>query len=394
MTTDNRMNTQRYISHIDMDAFFVSVEQLENPELRGRPVVVGGSPFKWRSVVSAASYEAREYGIHSAMSTKQAYRLCPDAVFCRPRFHRYEYFSKMVFAILRKYSPLVEPASIDEAYIDLTGTERLFGAPESTARKIKSGILDETGLVASVGLAPNKMLAKIASDFDKPDGFVVIAHDGIRAFLDPLPVKKLPGIGPKFVMQLDKIGIHKGADVLSFQEEDLIKAFGKAGEYLYRLARGIDDRPVEPSYERKQISIERTFPEDVSDWEVIKKLMLAICDKLGVKMKKKHIVGRTINVKIRYPDFRTITRAETLMTPTRSPQKIFDTAQKLAAPEIRERSLRLFGIGVSNLSHEEQRPQELFSSEDPKEEQLIEVLMKIREKYGSDKIFRASIQTE
>jgi len=377
-----------------MDAFFVSVEQLDNPELRGRPVVVGGSPFEGRSVVSAASYEARKYGIHSAMSSKQAYRLCPDAVFCRPRFHRYEYFSKMVFAIIREYSPLVEPVSIDEAYIVLTGTERLFGAPESTARKIKSGILDKTGLIASVGLAPNKMLAKIASDFDKPDGFVVIKQDEIRAFLDPLPVKKLPGIGPKFVEQLEKIQIHKVADVLYFQEEELIEAFGKAGEYLYRMARGIDARPVETSYERKQISIERTFPKDISDWEIIRKLMLAICDKLGVKMKKKHIVGRTINVKIRYPDFRTITRAETLLIPTRSPQKIFDTAQKLAAPEIEERSLRLFGIGVSNLSHEEQRQPELFLSDNPKEEQLIEVLMKIREKYGSGKIVRASMQTK
>ena len=381
---------KRIVVHIDMDAFFASVEQLDNPELRGKPVVVGGNPFVSRTVVSSASYEAREYGIHSAMPMRRAFKLCPSAIFVRPRFRRYEQIAQQIFSILTNYSPLVELASIDEAYIDLTGTEKLFGEPTKTAMEIKLRIRDEIGLTASVGVAPNKFLAKMASEVGKPDGFIVITPDKVREFLDPMPIEALWGIGPKSAEHIRKLGVHKVADLLPFDSETLKSMFGKAGQILYNLVRGIDEMPVEPYSPRKSISIERTFSQDLSRWETIRKALLALADKLAERMMHEKIVGRTITVRIRYHDFSTITRSKTSETPTCSPRKIYSEATKLVNPEVKGRKIRLLGIGMSNLSKASHKILSLFDSEYERDEKLLQAILKIKDKFGSDKIFRAS----
>ena len=380
----------RIIIHIDMDAFFTSIEQLDNPELRGKPVVVGGNPFVSRTVVSSASYEARKYGIHSAMPMRQAFRLCPSAIFIRPRFKRYEHITRQIFSILTNYSPLVELASIDEAYIDLTGTEKLFGEPIDTAMGMKQRIYDEIGLVASVGLAPNKFLAKMASESEKPDGFVVIKQENIREFLDPLPIEALWGIGPKSAEHLRHIGIHKVESLLPFDFDTLKAMFGKAGEMLYNLVRGIDDTPVEPYSRRKSISIERTFSQDLNRWETIRKTILALSDKLAERMAREKIIGRTITVRVRYPDFTTITRSKTSTIPAGLPRKIYSEASKLIHPEVVGKKIRLLGIGLSNLSPANRKMASLFDNEYARDEKLLDAILEIKNKFGSDKIFRAS----
>ncbi len=380
----------RVIAHIDMDAFYASVEQLDRPELRGKPVIVGGDPFKGRGVVSAASYEARKYGVRSAMPIKKAYRLCPHAVFLRPRFQRYEQISRQIREILLRFSPLVEFASIDEAYVDLTGTQRLFGDPVETARRIKRTIKKETGLTASVGVAPNKMLAKIASDFGKPDGFVVVPPERVREFLDPLPVSALPGVGKKFEEKLLRIGIRRVGDVLRFPRELFVRLFGKAGDALFSLALGEDQSPVVPERERKSISVERTFEVDIADAHTLRRRLLLLCDKLAERLLAEGLVGRTVTLKVKYADFRLVTRSETLSSPTRSAKRIFETAAKLFE-RTTPAPIRLLGVGLSNLSPSQKNPPELFSDSDEVDEKLLEALAKIREKYGDDGIVRAFV---
>ncbi|MCD6417241.1 DNA polymerase IV [bacterium] len=372
----------RTIAHIDMDAFFASVEQLDFPELRGKPVVVGGNPFKGRGVVSSASYEARKYGIRSAMSSKRAYRLCPHAIFIKPRFARYEQMFWHIAKIMLKFTPAVELASIDEAYIDLTGTERLWGDPVKTAMKIKRAILDKTGLVASVGVAPNKMLAKMASESGKPDGFVVIRPEDVRKFLDPLPVDAIPGVGEKFTENLSKLGIRKIGDVLNFSENVLISIFGKAGSFLYYAALGQDDRPVKMEHTRKSISHESTFDEDIEDIDELRRKLLTICDHIAERMLKERMLGRTITLKIRQWDFYTSTRSTTLAIPTRSNKIIFKNAYSLLK-KLPRAPIRLLGVSISHLIPSGENPEELFRTSLPEDEKLMKAISEIREKYGT-----------
>ncbi len=377
----------RYIAHIDMDAFFASVEQMDHPEYRGKPVVVGGNPFKGRGVVSSASYEARRYGIRSAMPIRKAYRLCPFAVFLRPRFHRYEQVFWQIAGIFFRFTPSVELASIDEAYIDLTGTQRLHGDPVETALRIKRTIRDEVGLTASVGVAPNNMLAKMASERGKPDGFVVIRQEEVRDFLNPLPVTALPGIGEKFAEQLGRLGIHKIEDVLNFPENLLIRIFGKAGSFLYHSALGIDDTPVRTTHERKSLSHEHTFDRDVDEIDRLQQELLLLCDRVAERMLEYNIVGRTVSIKVRYADFTTITRSTTLATPTRSNRKIFECAHALlkSAPKGK---IRLLGVSVSHLTPFPEAPLDLFRREGEPDESLMKAIAEIRKKYGTYGIVR------
>jgi nucleotidyltransferase/DNA polymerase involved in DNA repair len=370
-----------------MDAFFASVEQLDRPELRGKPVVVGGDPFKGRNVVSSASYEARAYGIHAAMPTRHAYRLCPRATFLKGRFARYEQFSRRIFKIMLKFSPAVEPASIDEAFVDLTGTEKLFGDPIETAKKIKEEIKVNVNLPVSVGVAPNKLLAKIASEEMKPDGFFVIKENEIRSFLDPKPLSIIPGIGPKLSEQLAGLGFVLIRDVLKYSLKEFVKTLGGSGREIYQLVQGIDDRPVKPPEERKQISQERTFDSDISDFGLLKWKLLLLCDRIAERLLKRQIVGRTITLKVKFSDMKSITRSETIDFPTRSNKLIYDIAEKLLI-NVQRRNIRLLGISISNLVPSVDWSSQLFSV-DSKSEDLVKLMLDIREKHGYDRIVRA-----
>jgi len=377
----------RVIAHIDMDAFFASVEQLDFPELRGKPVVIGGSPFAGRSVVSSASYEARKFGIRSAMPINRAYRLCSHAVFRNPRFHRYEQLFWQISKILLRFSPAVELASIDEAFIDLTGTERLSGDPVETARRIKNEIRDETRLVASIGIAPNKVLAKIASELGKPNGFIVVTRDKVRDFLDPLPVNMLFGIGAKFAEKLEQIGIHKVADVLKFNESVLQRLFGKSGSYLYRISMGIDDSEVTINHQRKSIGAERTFEKDIIDRAELRQKLILICDNVAQRMVEEKLAGRTITLKARYSDFSTLTRSNTLATPIRSHRKMLDCAYALLK-RIHGGALRLLGVSMSNLSPALDVQKTLLHEKLAEDEALMRTIVEIREKFGTYGIVR------
>jgi DNA polymerase-4 len=393
----------RTIVHVDMDAFFTSIEQLDNEDYRGRPVVVGADPKggRGRGVVSASSYEARKYGIYSAMPISRAYRLCPDAIFLRPRFSRYSEISHHVMEILDSFSPLVEPLSIDEAFMDCTGTENLFGPPAELGMKIKNTIRNETGLTASVGIAPNKSIAKIASDLQKPDGLTICQHGMEREFLSILSLDKLWGAGEKTVKFLHDRGFKTIGDVAAQSLYELERTLGKWGTHLWLLANGIDDRPVTTERRRRSISEEITFDEDVADSETLRDAILSIADRLSRRMRHHEIKGRTVTLKIRLEGFVTFTRARTLNQPIDDMFTIRDIALKLYENFDRQgKRVRLIGIGVSNLEdegEEQMRQLELFSSDDeavaipsPKRETLEKILDDLKENFG-DHVSRASL---
>ena len=392
----------RTIVHVDMDAFFTSIEQLDNEDYRGKPVVVGADPKggKGRGVVAASSYEARKYGIHSAMPISRAYRLCPDAIYLRPRFSRYSEVSHQVMEILDSFSPLVEQLSIDEAFMDCTGTENLFGPPIELGRRIKDTIRDETNLTASVGIATNKSIAKIASDLQKPDGLTICQPGMERKFLSPLPLEKLWGAGEKTVAFLHDRGFKTIGDVGAQPLHELERILGKWGTHLWHLANGMDDRPVITERRRKSISEEITFDEDVTDSEILREAILSIADRLSRRMRQLGIRGRTVTLKIRLEGFVTFTRAHTVNRPMDDMFTIRDTALKLYENfDRRGKRVRLIGIGVSNLEDEtEERIQqlELFGSDEeasipsPKREALEKILDELKENFG-DHVSRASL---
>lgn len=362
----------RVIVHVDMDAFFTSVEQMDHPEYRGKPVVVGADPKggKGRGVVSAASYEARKFGIHSAMPISRAYRLCPRAVFLPPRFSRYSELSRRVMELLGEFSPLVEELSIDEAFLDCTGTEMLFGPPERLGAGIRERIRAETGLTASVGIASNKSVAKIASDLNKPDGLTICPAGKEREFLAPLPMSRLWGAGKKTVETLQTMGFRIIGDIASYSPGDLEKILGKWGLGLWELARGIDDRPVVTEYGRKSISEETTFEEDVSDGALIERALLGISDGLSRRMRELGIRGRTITLKIRLQGFETFTRGMTLPAAVDDMKTIRGAATELYRNFDRGgKRVRLVGIKLSNLEEAggDGVQLDLFGGSDPKE---------------------------
>ncbi|REL38885.1 DNA polymerase IV [Rhodohalobacter sp. SW132] len=333
-----------------MDAFYASVEQRDHPEYRGKPVVVGGSP-QGRGVVAAASYEARKYGIHSAMPASRAVKQCPSAIFVKPRFEVYREISHQIREIFYRYTELVEPLSLDEAYLDVT--ENLKGIPSGTliARAIKKEIYEQTGLVASAGVSFNKFLAKIASDLDKPDGLSVIHPDEAEAFIENLAIGEFYGVGKATKQKMESLGIRTGADLKKWEEVDLVKQFGKSGHHYYRIARAIDNRKVKSHRTRKSIGKERTFSEDVSDLNWIRTFLTELSEKISNSMGKLNAAGKTVTLKVRYKNFETVTRSYTYPQFVSSASEISQTAIRLLdETEAGEREVRLLGISVSSLN--------------------------------------------
>ena len=344
----------RKIAHVDMDAFYASVEQRDAPELRGRPVIVAWSQQP-RGVVVAASYEARKFGVRSAMPATRAVRLCPEGIFVRPDFERYKAVSRQIREIFLRHTPLVEPLSLDEAYLDLT--EELTGIPTATeaAAKIRQEIRDETNLTASAGVAPNKFLAKIASDWKKPDGLFVIRPHEVDRFLLPLPVGKIPGVGRVTERALAEKGITTVGHLREWDREELERTFGSFGERLWELARGIDERPVVPERESKSISCENTFEQDISSDEV-KAYLPEAAAKVWASVSRHNLSGKTVTVKLRLPDFTTATRRMTLPEPLPSADALAaagaELLERFAFPP--DSKYRLAGLGLSNFLHEEE----------------------------------------
>ncbi|MGH9041071.1 MAG: DNA polymerase IV [Acidimicrobiia bacterium] len=340
--------TLRSILHVDLDAFYASVEVLDNPALAGRPVLVGGTGP--RGVVAAASYEARRYGIHSAMPMARARRLCPQAVILAPRFDAYHAKSAEVQAIFRDFTPLVEPIALDEAFLDVTGARALFGTGTEIGAAIRARVRAETGLAASVGLATTKLVAKLASEAAKPDGMRVIEAGTELAFLHPLPLRSLWGVGPATEQRLARFGVATIGDLAAVPVESLVDALGRAhGQHLHALAQGRDERPVEPDRETKSISAEETFPRDVYDPDALRAEAQRLAGRVGERLRANGLAGRTVTVKVRYPDFQTITRSATTTDPTASGTDIARQAVELLARAELGRGVRLLGVSVSNL---------------------------------------------
>ena len=338
----------RRILHIDMDAFYASVEQRDNPSLRGKPLAVGGQPNR-RGVVAAASYEARAFGVYSAMSMANAVRLCPELVIVPPDFSRYKEASTIIFNIYREVTPLVEPLSLDEAYLDVTENSWNESLATTVAKRLKARIREETRLTASAGVAPNKFLAKIASGWKKPDGLTVIAPNRVEPFLQQLPVDALWGVGPVTAARLRSRGINRLVDVRSVADEVLREAVGSMAEWLRQLATGIDDRPVVAHREAKSSGTENTYPEDLTDVETIRREVGDMASHAVAWLERRNLLARTVTIKVRYSDFRTITRSHT-SAPTRVGTEMAGRALCLLdKTEVGRRPVRLLGVSVHNL---------------------------------------------
>ncbi len=373
------------ILHVDMDAFYASVEELDDPGLVGQPVVVGGTP-DGRGVVAAANYAARRYGIHSAMPAARARRLCPDAVFIRSRMDRYVEVSRELRGIFARYTPLLEPLSLDEAFLDVTSSLRLFGDGQAIARRIKEEIRDELGLVASVGVAPNKFLAKLASDLDKPDGLVVVPTDAIEAFLEPLPVSRLWGVGKVSNRDLAEMGVYTIGDLRRLPEELLVSRFAKSAAHWARLARGIDDRRVVPDRDAKSISHETTFATDIGDAEVLRSWLLELTEQVATRLRRQGLRGKTVFIKVRYADFHTVTRSEGLHAPSNVTRELYVTAVRLLQAQLARspRPVRLLGMGASGMTSEELEQGQLFETEDREQQRRIDTVVdSIKSRFGN-----------
>lgn len=378
----------RTILHVDLDAFFAAVEQRDRPDLRGKPVIVGGDP-RGRGVVSAASYEARAYGVRSAMSLQEAVRRCPNGVFLPVDGRRYQQASRDVMAVLRRFTPQVEPISIDEAFLDVTGSIALFGDGPAMAARIKATVRDDVGLTASVGVAANKLVAKVASDLRKPDGLVVVAPGDEAAFLAPLPIGRLWGVGEKTAAALADFRVQTIGDLAALPRDVVVRRFGKHGASLIDRARGIDADPIHEGDPAKSVGHEHTFDVDTSDPEVIERTLLAMAEGVSGRLRSAGVRASTISVKIRDTSFRTITRQRTLTEPTDLTEPIFRAALELARPEVRGHRIRLLGVTASNLGEREQLA--LFATEDPKRRAAIEAADALRRRYGSHAVTRGRL---
>lgn len=383
------------ILHVDMDAFYASVEEREQPHLAGKPLIVGGTP-DGRGVVCAANYAAREFGVHSAMPTATAIRKCPDATIIPPRMDFYADVSRQIREIFHRYTPVVEPLSLDEAFLDVNGSTKLFGTVENIGRQIKAEIKSELSLVASVGVAPNKFLAKLASDLQKPNGFTIIEPEKVQSTLDPLPVQRIWGIGKVTTQRMAKIGIRTIADLRRLSREELQNQFGAAGLKFWNLARGIDDREVEADRRAKSVSHETTFASDVEDIDELSAWLLELTELVAARLRRKGIVGGTIHLKIRYHDFDTYTRSRSLPSATNKTDLLWATAKHLLFSELPERPLkvRLIGMGVSNLRTGQHQQLELFADDhhedNSRPSRLDELTDEIRQRFGSAALRRAS----
>jgi len=388
---------RRTILHVDLDAFFAAVEVRENPRLAGKPVIVGADPRggKGRGVVCAASYPAREFGVRSAMPISQAYARCPQGSFLRPRMELYAASSRRFMAILERYSDLVEPLSIDEAFLDVTASEALFGRGEEIARRIKEDVKREERLTASMGVAPSKFVAKIASDLEKPDGLVVVGADEVDAFLSELPIRRLWGAGPKALEQFRRLGVATIGEIRRVPFDRLTETFGPAGaRHFAQLARGADRREVVPEHERKSVGHEVTFDRDVADRSLVEKTLLRLVEEVTYRLRQQGLAGRTVTVKLRTDDFHTVTRRETLPQAADTTESVWPAALRLLkrADEGR-RKVRLVGVAVSQFDTATQL--ELFSlSEAPRERKLAGAMDAVLERFGAGAITRGVLIDE
>lgn len=377
-----------------MDAFFASVEQFDNPELRGKCVIVGGTSN--RGVVSAASYEARKFGVRSAMPVFMAKQKCPQGIFIKPRHNRYKELSGEIMAILNTFTPLVEKVSIDEAYLDICGCSRIHGSPLDLAAEIKKEILDNVGLTCSIGAAPVKFLAKIASDLDKPDGLTVIGPEDAARFVESLPIEKIPGVGKSTGRSLESVGIRVLGDVKKVPEKLIRKKFGKFGERLLSLSRCADEGKVVPFRQAKSASSEETLNSNTSDREKLKKYLLKHAEDVGRELRKAGLKGRTVSIKIKYADFKQITRSASIGRPTQSTEAIYQTAGKLFDKQVLAKKIRLIGVGVSNLSPEDDWFQAgMFDDEkgsEEKWEKIDRAVDNLAGKFGKNIVKRASLE--
>jgi DNA polymerase-4 len=373
-----------------MDAFYASVEVRDRPELSGKPVLVGGSP-RGRGVVAAASYEARQFGIHSAMPASSAKRLCPHAIFLQPRHDYYAELSGQIRDILDRYTPLVEPLALDEAFLDVTASRNLWGEGPDIGHAIKHEIREELRLVASVGVAPNKFLAKLASDFDKPDGFVVIQPEHVQDFLDPLPISRLWGVGKSTDRVLTELGVATIAQLRGLPQRTLERQLGEWGHHFWQLAHGIDNRPVVNDRESKSISHETTFERDINDIETLKSVLLELTEQVAYRLRGHQRRARTVEIKVRFADFTTITRSKRLIQSTDVTKHFWQTAERLLVRALQNSSLavRLLGIGVSTFDHDSDKQLELFKDNvEQKQSKLDSVADQIQDRFGVGTIHR------
>jgi len=380
------------ILHIDMDAFYAAVEERENPSLVGKPVIVGGSA-DGRGVVAAANYEVRKFGVHSAMGAARAKRLCPHAVFIKPRIDYYAAISQQIREIFDQFTPLVEPLSLDEAFLDVTGSESIFGSSAEIGRQIKQRIRTELHLVASVGVAPNKFVAKIASDLKKPDAFVIVESDQIQAFLDPLPVGRLWGVGKITGQVFERLAIRTIGQLRQLPIETLNKLFGSSGEHYWQLAHGIDNRRVVPDREAKSISNETTFAEDISDMEILRTWLVGLVEQVARRLRCHDLKGGTVELKVRFADFKTISRSLTLVEPTNITQELLEAGVELLTKRLPAGHLpvRLLGFGVNKLDGSGTSQQQLFDQPDrERHRELDRVTDQISAKFGKLAIRRGA----
>ncbi len=384
------------ILHIDMDAFYASVEQLDNPWLKGKCVIVGGTSN--RGVVSAASYEARQFGVHSAMPVFQARQRCPHGVFIAPRMDRYQELSRTIMAVLREFSPLVEPVSIDEAFIDLAGVERLHGDAAEVARRIKKKIFEAVHLTCSIGVAPNRFLAKIASDANKPNGLTVIPPEQVVDFIDSLPIGKVPGIGPKTLAKVEQLGVRCLGDMRRFSEAALTAIFGKYGKRMMELAQGIDRTPISPDTPAKSVSSECTLEIDTDNRMELMRCLLEQAEEVAAALRQAGVKARTIVLKLKHADFKLVTRRTTFAPPTRSSKELYRQALRLLDDYRPARKIRLIGLGATGLVPEDApRQQALFGRGEScgdDWEDVDRTLDGIKKKFGEAAVRRATLKDE
>ena len=393
---------RRWIMHVDMDAFFASIEQLDHPEYKGHPVIVGG--LSSRGVVATCSYEARKFGVHSAMPSSRAKKLCPDGIYVYPRMDRYKEVSHQIFSIMKEFTPHIEPLSIDEAFLEVSGMSTMYSGPKALGRAIKDRVFEETGLIISAGLAPNKFLAKLASDLDKPDGLVVIPYGREKEILAPLPIKRIWGVGPRTEKILKTGGFHLMRHIQALPDESsLIPLVGNQARRIWELANGIDDRPVETDRKIQSIGAEETYEEDLTDGSAIELEFRYFANRLSKRLRKRNLLGHTVSIKVRYDDFTTVSRQKRLDTPSDHEHVFFETALLLWNKLMQDKTsgltfmdppgpIRLLGLTVSGLDEEVPMQDSLFES--PKyetENKLAGVLDSLESKFGETAVMSGAL---
>ena len=393
---------RRWIMHVDMDAFFASIEQLDHPDYKGHPVIVGG--LSSRGVVATCSYEARKFGVHSAMPISRAKKLCPDGIYVYPRMDRYKEVSHQIFSIMKEFTPYIEPLSIDEAFLEVSGMSTMYSGPKALGRAIKDRVYEKTGLIISAGLAPNKFLAKLASDLDKPDGLVVIPYGREKDILAPLPIKRIWGVGPHTEKILKTGGFHLMRHIQALPDEScLIPLVGNQARRIWELANGIDDRPVETNRKIQSIGAEETYEEDLTDGSAIELEFRYFANRLSKRLRKRNLLGHTVSIKVRYDDFTTVSRQKRLDTPSDHEHVFFETALLLWNKLMQDKTsgltfmdppgpIRLLGLTVSGLDEEVPMQDSLFESpKNETENKLAGVLDSLESKFGETAVMSGAL---